>query len=112
MPIDKSKIPQVPTPKSCNIREGPLEAPGTKRSSPSSQKSIKSLKSNAKLTLREKQIVKLVQQGKSNKEIAFELCLTVGTVKEYIHHIFRKLGMTNRTELAVWGIEYESEVAS
>jgi len=63
-----------------------------------------------KLSFREKQIVHLIQQAKSNKEIAFELCLTVGTVKEYIYHIFRKIGVTNRTELALWGREYQREL--
>lgn len=65
-----------------------------------------------KLSFREKQIVFLIQQAKSNKEIAFELCLTVGTVKEYIFHIFRKLGVANRTELALWGRERRAELAS
>lgn len=65
-----------------------------------------------RLSFREKQIVYLIQQAKSNKEIAYQLCLTVGTVKEYIFHIFRKLGVTNRTELALWGRERESELAS
>jgi two-component system nitrate/nitrite response regulator NarP len=42
-----------------------------------------------------------VSQSKLNKEIAHELHLTEGTVKEYLHRIFRKLGTKNRTELAV-----------
>ncbi len=45
------------------------------------------------LSSRERQIAKLIREAKSNKEIAFELCLTVGTVKEYLYHIFRKLGV-------------------
>jgi len=53
------------------------------------------------LSNREQQIVDLICRGKTNKEIAYELCLTEGTVKEYLHHIFRKLNVTNRTELAV-----------
>ena len=65
-----------------------------------------------RLSFREKQVVQLVQQAKSNKEIAYELCLTVGTVKEYVFHIFRKLGVTNRTELALWGRERAAELAS
>jgi len=65
-----------------------------------------------RLSFREKQIVFLIQQAKSNKEIAYELCLTVGTVKEYIFHIFRKLGVANRTELALWGRERRAELAS
>jgi DNA-binding NarL/FixJ family response regulator len=65
-----------------------------------------------RLSFREGQIVELIQQAKSNKEIAYELCLTVGTVKEYVYHIFRKLGVTNRTELALWGRDYQAEAAS
>ncbi len=43
----------------------------------------------------------LIREAKANKEIAYELCLAEGTVKEYLHRIFRKLGVTNRTELAL-----------
>ena len=58
---------------------------------------------NPHLSFRERQVVRLIQQAKSNKEIAYELCLTVGTVKEYLYRIFRKLGVSNRTELALRG---------
>jgi DNA-binding NarL/FixJ family response regulator len=53
------------------------------------------------LSFRERQIVDLVREAKANKEIAAELCLTEGTIKEYLHNIFRKLGVRNRTELAL-----------
>jgi len=53
------------------------------------------------LSLRERQVVDLVCQAKLNKEIAWELHLTEGTVKEYLNRIFKKLGVKNRTELAV-----------
>ncbi len=53
------------------------------------------------LSFRERQIVLLVREAKANKEIAAELCLSEGTIKEYLHHIFRKLGVRNRTELAL-----------
>jgi DNA-binding CsgD family transcriptional regulator len=66
--------------------------------------------STRSLSFREKQIVHLIQQAKSNKEIAYELCLTTGTVKEYIYHIFRKLNVSNRTELALWGREFQREL--
>jgi two-component system nitrate/nitrite response regulator NarP len=56
---------------------------------------------NPKLSFRERQVVDLVSQSKLNKEIAHELHLTEGTIKEYLHRIFRKLGTKNRTELAV-----------
>lgn len=60
------------------------------------------LRVNPELSVREKQIVELVQQAKLNKEIAHELHLTEGTIKEYLNRIFRKLGVSNRTELAIW----------
>jgi DNA-binding CsgD family transcriptional regulator len=53
------------------------------------------------LSFREQQIVALVGEAKANKEIAYTLCLTEGTVKEYLYRIFRKLNVANRTELAL-----------
>jgi DNA-binding NarL/FixJ family response regulator len=51
-------------------------------------------------------VVKLIAQAKLNKEIAYELHLTEGTVKEYLNRIFRKLGVSNRTALAVWATQH------
>jgi DNA-binding NarL/FixJ family response regulator len=53
------------------------------------------------LSFREQQIVALISEAKANKEIAYHLRLSEGTVKEYLHHIFRKLNVTSRTELAL-----------
>ena len=53
------------------------------------------------LSPRERQLVSLVAQGLRNREIAAELGITEGTVKVYLHAIFDKLGVANRTELAV-----------
>lgn len=61
------------------------------------------------MTFREKQIAKLVCDGKLNKEIAWELKLTEGTIKEYLNRIFRKVGTVNRTQLAMWWIKKEKE---
>ena len=61
------------------------------------------------LSFREKQIVDLISQAKLNKEIAHALHLGEGTIKEYLHKIFRKLGVTNRTELAVWALVHPAE---
>ena len=63
---------------------------------------IQSKSTSRKLTFREKQIASLVCEAKLNKEIAFELHLTEGTVKEYLNRIYRKLEVKNRTELAIW----------
>ncbi len=54
------------------------------------------------LTFREKQIIEMVTRAKLNKEIAYELHLSEATVKEYVHRIFRKVGVKNRTDLALW----------
>ena len=61
-------------------------------------------KVSRQLSFREKQIVDLVRQAKANKEIAFELHLSEGTVKEYLNRIFRKLEVKSRTELAIWAL--------
>ena len=54
------------------------------------------------LTPREIEVVELVMQGKSNKQIASSLFLTEGTVKNYISRILDKLELNNRTELVVY----------
>ncbi len=54
------------------------------------------------LTVREFQIVNLVTQGLSNKEIANKLHLTEGTIKVFMGPILAKSGTGNRTALAVW----------
>jgi len=59
---------------------------------------------NPSLSFRERQVVELICKAKLNKEIAYELHLTEGTVKEYLNRIFRKVGASNRTELAVWAL--------
>jgi DNA-binding NarL/FixJ family response regulator len=57
------------------------------------------------LSLRENQITDRVSEGKPNKQIAYELCLSVGTVKVFISHIFAKTGCKNRTQLAIWKLQ-------
>jgi RNA polymerase sigma factor (sigma-70 family) len=52
------------------------------------------------LTHRERQIVRLVCDGLSNKEIARHLNVSRGTVKVHLHNIFQKLEISNRTVLA------------
>jgi DNA-binding NarL/FixJ family response regulator len=66
---------------------------------------------NPNLSFREKQVVKLVSEAKLNKEIAYELHLSEGTIKEYLNRIFRKLGTTNRTQLAVWALRNQFQQA-
>jgi two-component system nitrate/nitrite response regulator NarP len=56
----------------------------------------------AVLAPRERAISGLVAQGLRNREVADELGMTEGTVKVYLHRIYDKLGVTNRTELALF----------
>lgn len=53
------------------------------------------------LTPRERELVELVRQGLRNRDIAAQLGVTEGTVKVYLHAIFDKFGVDNRTELAM-----------
>jgi two-component system nitrate/nitrite response regulator NarP len=55
----------------------------------------------AALSKRERAIVGLVAQGLKNRDVASELGITEGTVKVYLHRIYEKLGVSNRTELAI-----------
>ncbi|UGY17330.1 LuxR C-terminal-related transcriptional regulator [Bradyrhizobium septentrionale] len=58
----------------------------------------------AVLTERERQIMRLVSEGLSNKEIGRRLKVADGTIKVHLHHIFRKLEISNRTVLATLAI--------
>ena len=51
------------------------------------------------LTAREVQIVELLRAGRPNKQIAFELDLSLGTVKVHLHNIMKKLGAHNRLQV-------------
>lgn len=53
------------------------------------------------LTYRERQISELIAIGVSNKEVADKLSITEKTVKAHLTHIFRKLGLSSRLQLAV-----------
>lgn len=50
------------------------------------------------LTAREKQVIKLISEGKTTKDIANELSLTTGTVRNYVSVILDKLDVSNRIE--------------
>lgn len=56
------------------------------------------------LTPREIDILRLVGEGKNNREIANELALSIGTVKNHITLILDKLDLRDRTQLAIYAI--------
>ena len=51
------------------------------------------------------QIIQTVGSGMSNKEIAKELSLSEGTVRNSISNILFKLGLRDRTQLAIWAVQ-------
>ena len=57
------------------------------------------------LTRREGQLVTLLPQGLKNKELAFALGITEGTVKVYLSKLFKKLGVNDRFELALYALK-------
>lgn len=56
------------------------------------------------LTKREEEVVRLVAEGMQNREIAGELRLSEHTVKNYLFHIFEKLGVSSRVELVLYAV--------
>jgi DNA-binding NarL/FixJ family response regulator len=63
------------------------------------------------LTGRERQIMRLVSEGLSNKVIARRLNITDGTIKVHLHNIFQKLEISNRTELAALAISQNASAS-
>jgi two-component system, NarL family, nitrate/nitrite response regulator NarL len=61
--------------------------------------------SSLNLTVRETQIVDLVERGFKNKEIAVNLGIQTGTVKIHLKHIFEKTGIRGRYGLALSGMK-------
>jgi two-component system nitrate/nitrite response regulator NarL len=58
------------------------------------------------VTDREKEIVQLVVQGFRNKEIGVKLFIGEQTVKNHLHNIFDKLGVSDRLELALYAVHH------
>jgi DNA-binding NarL/FixJ family response regulator len=56
------------------------------------------------LSAREQQVVRFVAEGFNNREIAAQLELSEHTVKNYIFHIFNKLGISSRVELVLYAV--------
>ena len=66
----------------------------------------------SRLTERELAVLALIAEGKSNKEIAFALYITIHTVKAHTSKIFYKLGNVRRVEAAIIYAMHSSEDAA
>jgi DNA-binding NarL/FixJ family response regulator len=62
---------------------------------------------DAHLTKREKEVLKQLALGLTNKEIGMALGISYETVKEHVQHVLRKLGVNDRTQAAVWAVRKE-----
>ena len=61
------------------------------------------------LTRTEWKIIAQVEKGAANKEIADTLKLSEGTVRNYLSSILNKLGLRDRTQLAIWAVQTHTE---
>lgn len=61
-------------------------------------------KPEAELTTREVEVLRLLGAGKANKEIAAELSISERTARTHVSSILRKLGLTSRTQAALWAV--------
>jgi DNA-binding NarL/FixJ family response regulator len=67
----------------------------------------------AKLSTRERDVVRLVAEGRSNRQVAEALCISIDTVKHHLTHALVATGCTNRTQLALaWQREMGPSAAS
>ncbi len=76
----------------------------TAASEPASAQSGGRVRERSPLSAREREIVALVAQGYKNKEMAEKMFISEQTVKNHLHNIFDKLGVSDRLELALYAI--------
>ncbi|HDR9116104.1 TPA: response regulator transcription factor, partial [Burkholderia territorii] len=55
-----------------------------------------------RLTPRQRDVLRLLAEGKSNKQICRVLNVAEGTIKNHLYALFRQIGVSNRTEAALW----------
>jgi DNA-binding NarL/FixJ family response regulator len=62
---------------------------------------------SAPLSARELEVLELLARGHSNQQIARELSISVSTVKNHVHRIIDKLGVSDRVQAAILAIEHD-----
>ena len=75
-----------------------LEAAGEPRGTVSDLPSLRSSPLVEPLTAREREVLRLLMDGTSNREIAHHLVLSVNTVKKHVYNICGKLGVQSRAQ--------------
>jgi DNA-binding NarL/FixJ family response regulator len=56
------------------------------------------------LTQRETEVLQHLARGLTNKQIGAALGISFETVKEHVQHVLRKIGVSDRTQAAVWAV--------
>jgi NarL family two-component system response regulator LiaR len=67
----------------------------------------KTIQLHEDLTNREREVLMLISQGKSNQEIADELFITLKTVKTHVSNILSKLEVEDRTQAAIYAFKHK-----
>jgi DNA-binding NarL/FixJ family response regulator len=49
-------------------------------------------------------VLRHIASGRTNKQIAGDMGVSHDTVKEHVQHVFRKIGVSDRTQAAVWAV--------
>ncbi|MEH2422257.1 MAG: response regulator transcription factor [Nostoc sp.] len=80
----------------------------TQFSNPAPTQSSAVPSSLAELTPREKEVLRLIATGASNREIAQKLYISEGTVKNHVTNILNRLNLRDRTQAAIWANTYLS----
>lgn len=88
--------------------EASLDPAVTQRVFQEVRKAIKEEEESAfnNLSQQERMVLKLVSEGKTNREISQKLYLGEGTVRNYVSSILSKLGVSNRAEAAAFAVEH------
>lgn len=66
---------------------------------------------SVRLTAQERRILDQIAEGRTNRQIADEMHLAEKTVKNYVSNLLSKLGMSRRTEAAVWAVREAGRLA-
>lgn len=91
---------------------GLMERLMTNMTTPSETEAQSAPEELAQIPPRERDVLRLIGQGYSNREIATELHLAEGTVKTYVTHLLNRLSLKNRSQLAIYATSIASTLNS
>ncbi|MSO20007.1 MAG: response regulator transcription factor [Acidobacteria bacterium] len=88
---------------------GSTAVPAAGATATSSKSGADEAEGDSPLSSRERQVVELVSQGFKNREIAQRMFISEQTVKNHLHNVFDKLGVSDRLELALYAIHKQMQ---